>query len=191
MAAPNAAVTEMEKEDLPFLRDLWHTPEVMRYADEFPGLRHWSKASGIARAWDAYQKWRTELGSKYTQLIVRLPNGTPIGESFVAPLREGFTFGRWKKPSGVRAVMGDIKLVPAYWGRGLGTEAMRQVVRFVFIETDCELFVVPPHVSGNPAAVRVYEKAGFVPTFAKRKEGRREGGHRIMELRRTRFEELY
>ncbi len=189
MVEPHVIITEMKKEDSPFLRRLWYTPEVMRFADEFPGLRHWSKASGVERAWKAYQKWRTEWGDRYTQLIVRLPDATPIGESFVAPLQEGFTFGRWKKPDSVRAVMGDIKLMPPYWGRGYGTEGMRQVVKFVFTRTDCELFIVPPHVHGNPAAVRVYEKAGFVPTSSTVTKSKM--GHRIMELWRTRYEELY
>ncbi len=67
----------------------------------------------------------------------------------------------------------------------MGTEGMKAVVKFMFTPTDCELFVVPPHVQGNPAADRVYEKAGFVLKYK-----RKGAGHRIMELWRTRFEEL-
>ncbi len=186
MVQPRVVVTELRKGDIPFLLDLWQMPEVMRYADEFPRLRHWSRASGVERAWKAYEKWRAELGEKYTQLILRRARDGPIGESFVAPLPEGYQFGRWTKPEGVPSVIADIKLLPAWWGRGLGTEGMQEVVKFVFNRTDCDLFVVPPHVQGNPAAVRVYEKAGFVL-----KSKRKGAGHRIMELWRERYEKRY
>ncbi len=45
------ALEELQKQDLSFLLELWHDPEVMRYVDEFPSLRHWSKAPGVERAW--------------------------------------------------------------------------------------------------------------------------------------------
>jgi RimJ/RimL family protein N-acetyltransferase len=186
MKAPQSrlALSPLAAEDLPFLFELWHMPEVMRYADEFPRLRGWSRRDDPEEAWRLYQEQRAEIGSAYTQLILWL-DGSRIGESFVCPLREGYTFGLWEKPDGVRAVMGDIKLAPEHWGQGWGTEGMRQVVAWVFDHTDCALFVVPPHRK-NPAAERVYEKAEFV-----RYRGMRSWhNHRIMELTRERFEEL-
>lgn len=179
-------ITEMEREDIPFLQDLWRDPEVMRYADEFPRMRHWSKDTEPEEAWVVYQECRSEQGPPHSQLILRLPDGLRIGESFFAPLPEGFAFGYWRKPPGIVTLMGDLKLLPAFWRKGLGTAGMRQVVRWAFQRTDCDLFVVPPHVHGNPAAVEVYEKAGFVLKYK-----RSGAGHRIMELWRTRFEELY
>jgi RimJ/RimL family protein N-acetyltransferase len=151
----------------------------MRHADELPSLRGWRKSDPPAAAWEEYRQRRAASGPLYTQLVIRLPDGRPIGESFFAPLPEGYAFGRWVKPSGVVAVLGDLKLLPEYWGRGLGTEAMVQVVRWVFTKTDCELFVVPPHLQ-NPAARRVYEKAGFELYVGMRSAY----GHQLMELRR-------
>ena len=179
-------VSELKEENMPFLFKLWLVPEVMRYADEFPGLRGWSKSEDIEAAWQKYEARRAELGAEYTQLILWFEDGTRIGESFFAPLGEGFTFGRWKKPEGVSSVMGDIKLRPQCWGRGLGTEGMRQVVKWVFTHTSCELFAVPPH-RHNPAAERVYGKAGFV-LFKGMRSWR---NHKIMELTKERFAELY
>ena len=184
MQRPGLDLSELDAKDLPFLLKLWHNPEVMRYADEFPRLRGWSKSDELEKAWGLYQERRAEVGSEYTQLILWL-DGVRIGESFVCPLREGYTFGRWEKPDGVRSVMGDIKLEPEHWGRGLGTEGMRRVVEWVFGHTSCALFVVPPH-RHNPAAERVYEKAGFV-RFTGMRSWR---NHRIMELTRERFEEI-
>lgn len=37
-------ISEMKKSDLTFLHELWHTPKVVRYADEFPYFRVWSKS---------------------------------------------------------------------------------------------------------------------------------------------------
>ena len=186
MAKPRVVISELKEEDLPFLLKLWRNPEVMRYADEFPSLRGWSKSEDIETAWKKYEERRAELGTEYTQMILRLEDGTRIGESFLAPLREGFTFGRWEKPAGVSGVMGDIKLIPNYWGQGLGTEGMRQVVKWVFTHTSCELFVVPPH-RHNPAAERVYEKAGFVLWTGMRSWR----NHKIMELTKERFAEIH
>lgn len=54
----------------------------------------------------------------------------------------------------------------------------------VFNETSCALFVVPPNRRNHPA-IRVYEKAGFVPTE------KTWMGHMIMEMTRERYQELY
>jgi RimJ/RimL family protein N-acetyltransferase len=186
MAESRLIISELEERDLPLLFELWHIPEVMKYADELPRLRGWSKSDDIERVWAKYRGRRTALGRGYTQVILRLVEGRLIGESFFAPVPEDFTLGKWKKPEEVRCLIGDIKLRPEYWGQGLGTEGMRGVVEWLFGNTDCALLVVPPHGS-NPAAVRVYEKAGF----AHIEETRSWRGHRIMELWRERFEAIY
>lgn len=59
--------------------------------------------------------------------------------------------------------MTDIKLLKDFWNKGYGTEAMKAVVRFVFTQTQADLFLVPPH-KDNIRAIRVYEKAGFKRT---------------------------
>jgi [ribosomal protein S5]-alanine N-acetyltransferase len=51
-------------------------------------------------------------------------------------------------------------LAEPYWGKGIATEAVRGVVRYAFQHTD--LIRIFAHVfEGNPASVRVLEKAGF------------------------------
>ncbi|MHA2203599.1 MAG: GNAT family N-acetyltransferase, partial [Candidatus Hodarchaeales archaeon] len=154
MSEANLSVSEMREIDHPFLVDIWHTPDVMQYANEFPRMRGWSKSDESREAWSVYKQKRAKFGKDYTQLILWLDENIPIGESFFAPLQEGYTFGKWKKPSNMISLMGDIKLLPQYWGRGLGSKGMQMVLHYVFTETDCELFVVPPHRL-NPAASRV------------------------------------
>jgi RimJ/RimL family protein N-acetyltransferase len=186
MTTSPVTISELAQQDLPFLLSLWHNPEVMRYADEFPGLRGWSKDDDANAVWGIYQDRRARLGKAYTQLMLRLQDGTLIGESFFAPLGENTTFGKWVKPNGITCLLGDIKLEPAYWGRGLGTAGMRQVVRFAFTKAACELFVVPPH-RRNPAAFRVYEKVGFV-LFKGMRSWR---NHRVMEISKERYRRVY
>lgn len=135
-------ITTMIKKDLHFLIRLWNTSEVMQYADEFPKLRGWTKSDDFETAWKIYQKKHTKSGYDYTQLILWLGDGLPIGESFFAPLPKDYTFGKWSKPD-KKSLMGDIKLLPEYWGRNLGTEGMQHVVRFVFNNTDCVFLLFP------------------------------------------------
>ena len=56
----------------------------------------------------------------------------------------------------------DIFVGPAFQGRGVGTEAIRQVVALLLGERGHHRITIDPAVE-NRAAVRCYEKAGFVP----------------------------
>ncbi|MFW9914856.1 MAG: GNAT family N-acetyltransferase [Candidatus Thorarchaeota archaeon] len=185
------AITELQYADFKFLQKLWHIPEVMRYADEFPSFRTWSKAEAPEVAWKKYQEKRHQLGNNYLQLILRLPDGTPIGESFFcAPPKGKEKLGRWKIPTGVTCLVGDIKLLPEYWNQGLGTEGMRLVVRCLFYHANCDMLIVPPHLE-NPAAKRVYEKAGFAPITGKSGVIMRWARHQLMKITKEDFQELY
>jgi RimJ/RimL family protein N-acetyltransferase len=144
MAEQRVFLAELRQKDLPFLFELWHTPAVMRHADEFPRLRGWSKSEEPSTAWARYQQKRAALGKGYTQLVLRLPNRELLGESFFVPLPQGYTFGKWEKPDDTLCLMGDIKLKPEHWGQGLGTEGMQRVVAWLFSNTPCSWLVVPP-----------------------------------------------
>jgi RimJ/RimL family protein N-acetyltransferase len=185
MVELKVTVSELREGDLPFLFELWHTPEVMRYADEFPRLRGWSRSDDLGTAWAIHQEKRAALGKGYAQLLLRLAGGELVGESFFMPLPEEYTFGKWEKPAGIQCLMGDIKLMPEHWGRGLGTEGMRRVVDWLFGNTACALLVAPPHRK-NPAAERVYEKAGFELWRGMRSWR----NHKVMELSRERYERI-
>jgi aminoglycoside 6'-N-acetyltransferase len=54
----------------------------------------------------------------------------------------------------------DLFLDPALHGRGLGTEAVRRVVRLLIDERGHHRITIDP-AAGNTAAIRAYEKAGF------------------------------
>ena len=54
----------------------------------------------------------------------------------------------------------DVFLDPAFHGRGLGTEAVRRVVRHLVDERGHHRVTIDP-AADNVAAIRAYEKAGF------------------------------
>jgi aminoglycoside 6'-N-acetyltransferase len=65
----------------------------------------------------------------------------------------------------------DIFLDPALHGRGLGTEALRRLVRHLIDERGHHRITIDPAVA-NTAAVRAYEKAGFRAVGVMRKSER-------------------
>jgi aminoglycoside 6'-N-acetyltransferase len=80
----------------------------------------------------------------------------------------------------------DLFLDPALHGRGVGTEAVRQVVRHLIDERGHHRIVIDPAAT-NAAAIRSYEKVGFRPVGIMRRYERdvgRDGWHDglLMEL---------
>jgi aminoglycoside 6'-N-acetyltransferase len=69
----------------------------------------------------------------------------------------------------------DIFLDPAVRGRGLGTEALRMLVRHLIDERGHHRITIDPAFE-NTAAIRSFEKAGFAPVGVMRAAWRDEAG---------------
>lgn len=69
----------------------------------------------------------------------------------------------------------DLFLDPALHGRGLGTEALRRVVRHLVEERGHHRVTIDP-ATANAAAIRSYEKAGFRRVGVMRRYERDAGG---------------
>jgi aminoglycoside 6'-N-acetyltransferase len=69
----------------------------------------------------------------------------------------------------------DLFLDPAFHGRGLGTEAVRRVVRMLIGERGHHRVTIDPAAS-NAAAIRAYEKVGFRPVGVMRRYERDADG---------------
>jgi len=69
----------------------------------------------------------------------------------------------------------DLFLDPALHGRGLGTEAVKRLVRQLIDERAHHRITIDPSV-GNVAAIRAYEKAGFKPVGVMRRYERSPDG---------------
>ena len=69
----------------------------------------------------------------------------------------------------------DIFVDPAFHGRGIGTEAVRRVVRLLIEERGHHRITIDPAVD-NAAAIRAYEKVGFKRVGILRASERDVGG---------------
>jgi aminoglycoside 6'-N-acetyltransferase len=69
----------------------------------------------------------------------------------------------------------DLFLDPAVHGRGVGTEAVRRIVRHLIDERGHHRITIDPAVA-NTAAIRAYEKVGFKPVGVMRRYERDVGG---------------
>ena len=63
---------------------------------------------------------------------------------------------------------------PEFWGKGYGTDAMKLILRYAFLELDLHRVSLDVF-EYNPRAVRSYEKAGFKHEGRKRSALLREG----------------
>ncbi len=66
----------------------------------------------------------------------------------------------------------DLFLDPAVHGQGVGTEAVRRIVRHLIDERGHHRITIDPSV-GNSSAIRCYEKVGFRPVGVMRRYERR------------------
>ena len=69
----------------------------------------------------------------------------------------------------------DLFLDPVFHGRGIGTEAVRRVVRMLIDEHGHHRITIDP-AADNAVAIRAYEKAGFKPVGVMRQYERDTGG---------------
>lgn len=76
-----------------------------------------------------------------------------------------------KRSAGINARMIGYVLSRRYWGRGLMTEAVRRVIRYMFEEMGVDVLSIC-HYPHNARSRRVIEKCGFVYEGTIRQAGR-------------------
>ncbi|MHB8243277.1 MAG: GNAT family N-acetyltransferase [Solirubrobacteraceae bacterium] len=82
----------------------------------------------------------------------------------------------WEEPEPKYRHAGiDLFVDPALHGRGIGTEAVRRVVRLLIDQHAHHRITIDPAVA-NAAAIRTYEKVGFRPVGVMRCSERDVGG---------------
>jgi len=138
------------EEDVGLFYALWTDPRVMANVGFPQGLR-------ITRD-EIRERLSKQEDSAFEQLlIVELKtSGQVIGECHLRRLEDDGSQGG---PSGM--VEPDVKLLPAFWGRGYGTEVWRALVAYAFKHTDCEVVQGTPNVN-NVASIKMQESAGGV-----------------------------
>ena len=113
-------------------------------------LRRIHATPEVARWWDAPEDgfpWTDDPDS--TRLVIEV-DGAVAGM---------IQFDEEQEPK-YRHAMVDLFLEAPFQGRGLGTEAVRRVVRHLVDERGHHRITIDP-AADNAAAIRAYEKAGF------------------------------
>jgi RimJ/RimL family protein N-acetyltransferase len=124
----------------------------------------------------------TQAKTGYQFVVCRAEDGRPVGNAmlFSLDLRAG--------SAGFGIFIGETEL----WGHGLGTDATNALVDFAFGELRLERLWLEVR-QDNPAALRSYEKAGFVREGVHRHASYEQGRHRdvdVMSMLRAEWESL-
>jgi [ribosomal protein S5]-alanine N-acetyltransferase len=129
------------KDDVDLYYALWTNPEVMKNVGFPQGLR-------INRT-EIKEQLSIQGESEFDQLLVieLKDSGQAIGECKLA------------QPNELGIAEPDVKLLPAYWGQGYGSECWRALIAYQFKHTDCQAIQTTPNVE-NIAAIRLYEAVG-------------------------------
>jgi len=137
---PRLTVREATEDDEAFIVSLWSDPRVTRFVG-FP--------DGIPSAKDDVLPRIRQRGGLPSLLIAEeAVSGRPIGQCLLgAPDAEGVS-----EP--------DIKLSPAFWGRGYGSELWAALIERLFLFSTCRAVRGTPNVA-NVASIRMQEKAGM------------------------------
>jgi len=129
----------------------------LRGADE-PHLRRIHRTPEVARWWgEPEDDFPASDDPESTRLTIEL-------EGRVAGMVE---FSEELSPRYRHAAI-DLFLDPAVHGRGVGTEAVRRVVRHLIAERGHHRITIDP-ATANAVAIRTYEKAGFRPVGVMRR----------------------
>lgn len=101
------------------------------------------------------------LAAGRVQPRILLRDGTAIGYVQFYPL-EGETLAEYHQvDNGTLIYAIDLFIgEPEKWGRGIGTQALKMTLDYLFMEMKIDKVMIDPHVD-NPRAVRSYGKAGF------------------------------
>jgi RimJ/RimL family protein N-acetyltransferase len=146
----------------PAERDL---PLFVRWFND-PEVGYWLAISeGPEITLESERKWYDEMRADAAQVVwcIETEEGRPIGNLGLHSIDE--THGR--------ATMGISICEKDLWGRGYGTEAVRQVLRYAFAELGLRRVDLQVD-EDNLRAIRCYDKCGFA----------REGLLRAYRLRR-------
>ena len=119
-----------------------------------PDVRYWlSMADGPEFTLESEQEWYEEMRADPWRLVwcIETEDGQPIGNLGLLEIEE--THGR--------ATLGIAIGEKDFWGRGYGTEAIRQVLRYAFEEIELRRVALGAD-EDNARGIRCYEKCGFV-----------------------------
>lgn len=145
MVGERVVIRPIERSDLPIVVKWWNDPEVMYYANDNPDPHKTLQELEIQ-----YDNEKGEWASYMERFVIETNNGQLIGDIMYHGYR-----------SDIKSVrLGVFIGEKAYWGRGLGTEAIRLFLGYLFEYK--KVHKVELTVSAfNHRAIRAFGKCGF------------------------------
>ena len=148
----------IEREDVPRFLRWFNDPEVRWYLTMYRPL---SQAEE--------ERWVESLLSRRDDIVLAIE--VREGDNWVHIGNIGLHKIDWKNRV---AKLGIVIGERDYWGRGYGTEAIRTMLRYAFLELGLNRVELEVY-DFNERAIRCYEKAGFVREGVRRQALYREG----------------
>jgi aminoglycoside 6'-N-acetyltransferase len=138
-------------------------------ADDIPAL------AAIRAKPEVYQWWRggDDLAASVAEDLDE-PGSHPLAIEYDGRVIGAIQWSAEEEPDYRHATI-DIYLDPALHGRGLGTDAVRTLVRHLIAEHGHHRITIDPALE-NAAAIRSYTKAGFRPVGVMRQYERGPNG---------------
>jgi RimJ/RimL family protein N-acetyltransferase len=163
----------IQRDDLPHLRRWAADPDLMR---------HWANPAALV-SWDQFEADPAGRFSKFDSagyFIIEDQNGTPIGRIEFERLSER------ERSAEVMILIGEAEAR----GKGYGADAMVALLRYLFHQRDLHRVSLTV-LAWNTAAIRSYEKVGFVTEGTLREDLYFDGGRHdqlVMSILRPEFD---
>jgi len=125
----------------------WNDPEIASDADSNEGPYSLRQVQKIMR----------DISSHAYCFVIEF-NGRPVGECW---LQEMNLERILRRNPGLDCRRIDIEIEKAYWGRRIGTAAIRMLVEFGFERKGADAIFAMDVADDNPRSRRAFEKAGF------------------------------
>ena len=137
----------LTEDDWDFVVGWWNDPEIASDADSNEGPYSLRQVQKIMRA----------ISSHAFCFVVEF-GGRPVGECWLQEMNLDRIL---RRHPGLDCRRIDIEIEKAYWGRGIGTAAIRLLVSFGFEREGADAIFAMDVAGDNPRSRRAFEKAGF------------------------------
>lgn len=141
------ALRPLTEDDWELVVGWWNDPEIASYSDSNEGPYSLAQVQEIVRAI-----------SRCAYCFVIEFEGRPVGECWLQAMNLDRIL---RRNPGLDCRRIDIEIEKAYWGRGIGTAAIRMLVEFGFETDDADAIFAMDVADANPRSRRAFEKAGF------------------------------
>ena len=141
------ALRPLTEDDWDLVLGWWNDPEIAVYADSNESQYSLAQVQEIVRSI-----------SRHAYCFVIEVESRPVGECW---LQEMNLERILRQNPGLDCRRIDIEIEKAYWGRGIGTAAIRMLVEFGFERKGADAIFAMDVADDNPRSRRAFERAGF------------------------------